>query len=124
MVFKEKFSVTSAVIVDIIFHLIEDQKGSLKSFLLSISRVGENTREDGSTFIWNELDIDALRFYAVETPKRENYFIFLQMGDEVLDYTVAKNHYDEAKMIIEEGGNHRFEKFERYFDQVSAFLST
>lgn len=106
---------------------------SLKSVLINPSiapyettrrYLGENTREDGSAFIWNELDIDALRSYAVKTPKRENYFIFLQMGDEVLDYTVAKNHYDEAKMIIEEGGNHRFEKFERYFDQVSAFLST
>ena len=41
MVFKEKFSVTSVVIADIIFHLIEDQRGSLKSFLQSISKVSK-----------------------------------------------------------------------------------
>jgi len=85
--------------------------------------LGKNTLEDGSTFIWNENDIDSLRPYAVEAPRSENYFVFLQTGDEVLDYTVAQNHYAGAKMIIEKGGNHRFEKFERYFDEVSAFLS-
>lgn len=41
MVFKEKFSVTSAVIADIISHLIEDQRGSLKSFLKSIFKVNK-----------------------------------------------------------------------------------
>lgn len=85
--------------------------------------LGENTRDDGSVFIWNESDIDALCSYIIKTPNTENYCIFLQTGDEVLDYTVAKKHYEGSKMIIEEGGNHRFDQFERYFDEVKAFLS-
>jgi len=85
--------------------------------------LGKNTREDGSTFIWNEKDIKALIPYIISAPTIENYFIFLQTGDEVLDYTVAQKNYIRAKMVIEEGGNHRFEKFERYFDKVSVFFS-
>jgi predicted esterase YcpF (UPF0227 family) len=85
--------------------------------------LGENTRDDGSIFIWNESNIDNLCPYIIKTPNTENYCIFLQTGDEVLDYTVAKKHYEGSKMIIEEGGNHRFDQFERYFDDVSAFLS-
>lgn len=85
--------------------------------------LGENTRDDGSIFIWNESDMDDLCSYIVKTPNTKNYCIFLQTGDEILDYTVAKNHYDGSKMIIEEGGNHRFDQFERYFDDVKAFLS-
>lgn len=85
--------------------------------------LGENTREDGSTFIWNENDIKALIPYIISAPTIENYFIFLQTGDEILDYTVAQKNYIGTNMVIEEGGNHRFEKFERYFDEVSAFFS-
>lgn len=85
--------------------------------------LGKNTRDDGSVFIWNERDIDDLCSYIVKVPNTKNYCIFLQAGDEILDYTVAKNHYDGSKMIIEEGGNHRFDQFERYFYEVEAFLS-
>jgi len=85
--------------------------------------LGENRRDDGSHFIWSESDIDAFRPYVVNVPRTKNYFIFLQTGDEVLDYTVAKNHYDGAKMIIKEGGSHRFDRFEHYFDEVKEFLS-
>lgn len=85
--------------------------------------LGENTREDGSHFVWSEADIHALNTYTIPSPTLENYFIFLQTGDEVLDYTVAQKNYIGAKTVIEKGGNHRFEKFERYFDEVSAFFS-
>lgn len=85
--------------------------------------LGDNIREDGSQFIWSEADIHALNTYTIASPTFENYFIFLQTGDEVLDYTIAQERYYGAKIVVEEGGNHRFEKFERYFDDVSAFLT-
>ncbi len=85
--------------------------------------LGDNIREDGSTFIWSEADIHALNTYTIASPAFENYYLFLQSGDEVLDYTMAQKHYNGAKMILEEGGNHRFENFERYFDDVNAFLT-
>lgn len=85
--------------------------------------LGDNIREDGSHFIWSEADIYALNTYTITSPTFENYYLFLQSGDEVLDYTVAQKHYNGAKLLLEEGGNHRFEKFERYFDDVSMFLA-
>lgn len=85
--------------------------------------LGENTRDDGSHFIWSEADIHALNTYTIASPTFKNYYLFLQSGDEVLDYTVAQKHYYGAKMLLEEGGNHRFENFERYFDEVNTFLA-
>jgi hypothetical protein len=107
------------------------ERHNLKTILINPSTLpfettrrylGENTCDDGSTFIWEESDVNALRFYDVTVTKPENYFLFLQTGDEVLDYTLAQNRYKDSAMVIEEGGNHRFDRFERYFDEVSAFL--
>lgn len=108
------------------------ERHNLKTILINPSTLpfettrrylGKNTRDDGSTFIWDESDLNALRYYDVAVSKPENYLIFLQTGDEILDYTLAKNRYNGSAMVIEEGGNHRFDRFERYFDKVSAFLT-
>ena len=85
--------------------------------------LGDNMREDGSQFIWSEADIHALNTYTIASPTLKNYFVFLQRGDEVLNYTIAQERYHGAKMVVEERGNHRFEKFERYFHEVSVFFT-
>ena len=86
--------------------------------------LGENEREDGVKFFWKEDHLAMLEQFKIENPTDKNYFLFLQKGDEVLDYTVAKNFYKKSKLLIEEGGNHRFDGFERFFDEVTAFLSS
>ncbi len=42
-------------------------------------------------------------------PQKGEYLLLLQSGDEVLDYTKAQSLYNTHKIIVEYGGNHRFE---------------
>ena len=109
------------------------EKYNLKTVLINpsvtpyktLSRyIGENERQDGVKFIWKEEHLTMLEKFKVEKPTLQNYFLFLQKGDEVLDYRIAHNFYKGSKLIIEEGGNHRFEDFERFFDEVTEFLGS
>ena len=47
--------------------------------------------------------------------------VLLQKGDEVLDYTKAEEVFEEYQMIVQEGGNHRFENLDEYIELVSEF---
>lgn len=109
------------------------QKYDLKTVLINPSvrpyestrrYLGPNERQDGTTFVWKEEHLAMLERYRVERDalKRENFFVFLQSGDDVLDYRVAQAFYEGTKTVLETGGNHRFEGFERHYDAVSAFL--
>ena len=85
--------------------------------------LGDNERQDGVPFIWKEAHLKELEQFKVENIKKDNFFIFLQKGDVVLDYRIALNRYNGSKMVVEDGGNHRFKGFERFFDEVSTFLN-
>lgn len=54
-------------------------------------------------------------------PKRGNYLLLLQSEDEVLDYTKAKTLYCGHKIIVEYGGNHRFENIHDYLSMIKHF---
>jgi len=86
--------------------------------------LGENERQDGLKFILTQEHLNTLEQLKVENPTLENYFLFLQKGDEVLDYQIANEFYKGCKLVIEEGGNHRFKGFGRFFDDVSEFLAS
>ncbi len=45
-----------------------------------------------------------------------------QEGDEVLDYREAKQHYSEAKLTLEKGGDHSFVGFSNYLPKIVEFL--
>jgi predicted esterase YcpF (UPF0227 family) len=47
--------------------------------------------------------------------------VLLQTGDEVLDYRHAKNYFRGHKVVVEEGGTHRFEHFAAHLPQIEAF---
>jgi len=47
--------------------------------------------------------------------------VLLQTGDEVLDYTVAEEAYRDYEVIVEEGGNHRFENLSEYLSMIRDF---
>ena len=85
--------------------------------------VGENTFWcSGKVFMWESSYLKDLKSYMVAKITSERYMLFLQTADEVLDYRVAQNYYDGAKIIVEEGGNHRFENLEAYLEYIEAFL--
>jgi len=53
---------------------------------------------------------------------RDKYYVLLQTDDEVLDYTMAAERYDGARLTIEQGGNHSFEGFENHLASIMDFL--
>ena len=110
------------------------QKYNLKTILINPSvqpykttkrYLGKNRRQDGTKFTWKKKHLSMLEKYKVDQKdlNLDNFFLFLQTGDEVLDYRIAKKFYKGVKMVIEEGGNHRFQGFERFFDDISDFLN-
>ncbi|WP_062270569.1 YqiA/YcfP family alpha/beta fold hydrolase [Endozoicomonas arenosclerae] len=62
------------------------------------------------------LDIATLR-------QPEEIFLLVQTGDEVLDYRKAVEKYSGSEMLIQEGGNHAFEHYDRTLPMVFQFLS-
>jgi predicted esterase YcpF (UPF0227 family) len=84
--------------------------------------LGENETHDGMLFDWKSAYLVQLKEYAIEKPIAENYAVFLKKGDEVLDYQVATNYYKGAQIVVDEGGTHRFEGFEKHFKKVDHFL--
>lgn len=96
---------------------------SVRPYETLVKALGENERQDGLKFTWKEEHLSMLKEFKVEKSTIENYFLFLQKGDEVLDYRIADTFYKGCKLIIEEGGNHRFKGFGRFFDEVSKFLN-
>ncbi len=96
---------------------------SVSPYTTTTKYLGENERQDGVKFIWKKSHLKELKKLRVEKIKKENFFIFLQKGDIVLDYRIALNRYNGSKMVVEDGGNHRFKGFERFFNEVSDFLN-
>ncbi len=54
-------------------------------------------------------------------PQKGDYLLLLQSEDEVLDYTKAQSLYNKHKVIVEYGGNHRFENIDDYLSMIANF---
>ena len=84
--------------------------------------LGKRELEDGSIFVWKQEYMNMFEKFKVEKPCVKNFFILLQKGDDVLDYRMAQNYYDGAKMIVQDGGNHSFVGYEEFFEEMKEFL--
>ena len=51
----------------------------------------------------------------------ENYFLLVQKGDEVLDYQLAVDRYTGSLQIVQEGGSHRYEGFQKMIPHILGF---
>ena len=78
---------------------------------------------DESSFKWSKDHLEMLKEYEVKDIDPSLYFLLTQTGDELLDYNMAVEKLEGAKMIIEDGGNHSFEGIEKYIKDVEKFLS-
>ena len=56
-------------------------------------------------------------------PEKGKYLLLLQSGDEVLDHTKAQSLYNTHKIIVEYGGNHRFENIDEYLSMIEKFIN-
>lgn len=63
-----------------------------------------------------------LEVLVVKQPTASLYWLMVQEGDEVLDYRAALKAYPKIhKLTHEKGGNHRFEGFDCYLDEILLF---
>ncbi|MCV2401483.1 hypothetical protein OFY17_01175 [Marinomonas sp. C2222] len=65
------------------------------------------------------LELESL---VVKQPTESLYWLMVQEGDEVLDYRAALKAYPQPhKLTHEKGGNHRFEGFDQYLNEILVF---
>ena len=65
-----------------------------------------------------------LERFKIDKIDKKRFFLFLQTGDEILDYRIAEKFYSGSKLILEEEGNHRFQGFERFYGEVDEFFNS
>ena len=64
-------------------------------------------------------------FRQVDTPAisfTNNYWLMVQTGDETLDYRLAVRKYQGCKQLVEQGGDHSFQNFDRHIPSAIEFL--
>lgn len=68
--------------------------------------------------------LEALQsIYMPEILHPGRYRVLLQAGDEVLDATDASRHFYRSPCIIEAGGDHHFQGFDRYLPLILSWLN-
>ena len=68
-------------------------------------------------------DIDFLaRCESEQFKVPQSVWLMVQTADEVLDYRLATARYAAAKQLVEEGGNHSFEGFEKWMPEIIEFF--
>ncbi len=98
---------------------------SLKPYKTLKNYVGLQYRYcDNKPFKWKKKYLKELKSLKTDY-KNGKYLILLQSGDEVLNYkkTLKKfKNLPNAKVIVEYGGNHRFENIEDYLCMIENFI--
>ena len=86
--------------------------------------VGMNTNWcTDEPFEWRADYLEQLRAVFRESPaSNEQYLVLLQTGDELLDYRQAEQRYRQQRVIVEQGGNHRFENLQDYLPEIDRFI--
>ena len=79
---------------------------------------------DLSKFEWNASHVKHLEDIVVTEPKNENFLLMLQKGDEVLDYKEALKKLPEAKLILEDGGDHSFTTYKEHLRDIEEFFNS
>lgn len=77
----------------------------------------------GSRFSLSAADVAVLTRLQPQTISPQRYRVMLQEGDETLDYRRAKAFYAGSDLIIEPGGDHSFQGFDRHLPAVLEFLN-
>ncbi|MCF6205453.1 MAG: hypothetical protein L3J47_00975 [Sulfurovum sp.] len=75
---------------------------------------------DGEVFEFKPIYLEQLKQFRL-LPQSGDYLVLLQSGDEVLDYQKAHHFYEKHRIIVEYGGNHRFENIDDYLCMIGNF---
>ena len=52
----------------------------------------------------------------------ERYWLMVQKEDETLDYRLAVDKYTGSKQLVEEGGSHTFDNYEKWLPEIIQFF--
>ena len=80
---------------------------------------------DNKPFEWKKEYLKELKKLKTK-PKRGSYLVLLQSKDEILNYKKALKTFKNrpnAKVIVEYGGNHRFENLDDYICMIKNFIN-
>ncbi|MFQ3323088.1 MAG: putative esterase YcpF (UPF0227 family) [Pseudomonadales bacterium] len=67
-------------------------------------------------------DMEFLQDLEVECPQPDKIMLLVQTGDETLDYKDAVAKYVGSPQVVEEGGDHRFQDFDKHLPSIMKFL--
>lgn len=97
---------------------------SIRPFELLSRYIGENKNfHNDDHYVFEQKHVDELKtFYIPQHTHPENLLLMVQTGDESLDYKEATAKYIGSQNIIEYGGDHGFQQFERWFEYILQFL--
>lgn len=76
---------------------------------------------DGEMFEFKPIYLKQLESMDISVPYGDG-MVLLQSEDEVLDYTKAESFYNKQRVIVEYGGNHRFENITDYLCMIDNFI--
>lgn len=62
----------------------------------------------------------SINLEEIVSPK--NFLLLQQLGDEITEPQEAVDFYAQCAQIVEDGGNHDFEGYERHFPRIVEFL--
>ena len=96
---------------------------AVKPYELLQAYLGKNINHySGEEFELTAEHIEELKELDIEyITKPHRYFVLLQTGDEVLDYSQAFVKFAGSRMIVEEGGDHSFNSFEKHLDVILSY---
>ncbi len=97
---------------------------AVRPYLLIEEALGEHENPyTGEQFFLHQGHVDELRAleqYQLHYP--QNLYVMLQAGDETLNYRHAVDYYDDCLQLVEQGGDHRFQGFDRHLPEMLKFL--
>lgn len=88
--------------------------------------IGEtiNSYYSDESYTLSHQDMADLEMFDVnELSNPSKYWLMVQTADETLDYRLAVEKYQDSEQLVEEGGNHSFEGYEKWLPQIIDFFS-
>lgn len=97
---------------------------AVEPFKLLKNYFGEHSNPyTGEVFTVDQSNVQQLINLYKQTKKNDSsYLVYLQKGDETLNYRLAEDKYGSNRCIVEEGGNHSFLGLEEHLSDIIGFL--
>ncbi len=78
---------------------------------------------DQSSYEWKKSHLEMLNNYEVKNVNESNFMLLVQKGDELLNYEEAVDKFQDAKIVIEDGGSHSFDGVEKHFEFIRTYFA-